>query len=304
MQNMSTTAPGQFMGAGRELLARFWGRSTSPRVRRWLPAFVNIIALAVFAAGMANWTWMLATPALPQVIPDDTAAASGQTLNIRPLLDAQIFGMSPLAAGAGGSVSAIPISGLNLVLAGVVAAGGASFALISVDGRPQEPFAIGQVVTAGAILKAVYPDRALLIRNGVTESLMLKGMNEATSGPGSSTSAIQGSVLSGIRKEGAGVYVVPRSAINAELHQPQKLLTQALMVPDPGGGFLVRAIDPNSVYQKLGLHVGDVIRSVNGQPVNNMQEAMRVYQQSLNMSTVQLQIVRNGRPEVLQYQVR
>ncbi|MHB8348158.1 MAG: type II secretion system protein N [Acidiferrobacterales bacterium] len=302
---MSITAPGQLMGTGQDLIATLRRGSASPLFRRWLPAFINVAALAIFAWGMAGWTWMLVVPNVPQVIPDRYAGAGSQSLDMQPILDAQIFGQAPQMVGAGGgSLDAIPVSGLNLVLAGVVAAGGASFALISVDGRPQEPFAIGQEVTAGAVLQAVYPDRVLLSRNGVSEVLMLEGVKGGNAGVSVGQMPSAGPSLTGIRERGENEYVVPRSVINAELHQPQKLLTQALMVPDPGGGFLVREIQPDSVYQKLGLHVGDVIRSVNGQPVNTMQQAMRVYQQSLNLSNVQIQIVRNGRPEVLQYQVQ
>lgn len=306
MQNMSNTASGQFAGTGQDIIATLWRGSTSPIVRRWLPAVVNVIALAILAWGMAGWTWMLVVPTVPQVIPDSNVGSGSEMLDMQPILDAQLFGQAPPVAGSGGeSLDAIPISGLNLVLAGVVSAGGASYALISVDGRPQEPFAIGQEVTAGAVLQAVYPDRVLLSRNGVTESLMLEGVKANGAGVGSGGAAIQiGPSFVGIRKRGENDYVVPRGVINAELHQPQKLLTQALMVPDPSGGFLVREIQPNSVYQKLGLHVGDVIRSVNGQPVNDVQQAMHAYQQALNLTNVQLQIVRNGRPEVLQYQVQ
>ena len=304
MENMSATAPGQFTGTGHDMIATLWRGSTSPLFRRWFAAFVNIAVVTLFAWSMARWTWMLAAPAAPQAIPGDNSGIAGQSLNLQPVLEAQLFGQSPQAAVAGEALDAIPISGLNLVLAGVVAAGKASRALISVDGRPQTPFAIGQEVTAGAILKAVYPDRVLLIRNGVTESLMLKGVKDAASGVSVGPSLPDESLLAGIRRRGEGDYVVPRGVINAELHQPQKLLTEALMVPDPGGGFLVREIQPNSVYQKLGLHVGDVIRSVNGEPVNTMQDAMRAYQQAQNLKDIQLEIVRNGRPEVLQYQIQ
>lgn len=306
MLTMNATAPGQLTPAGRDILASFWKGLQTLLAQRWLPGAVNIAALVVLAWGMAGWTWMLVVPAVPQVIPDSNGGSGSEMLDMQPVLDAQLFGQAPPVAGAGGeSLNAIPISGLNLVLAGVVAAGGASYALISVDGQPQKPFAIGQEVTAGAVLQAVYPDRVLLSRNGVTESLMLKGVRANGAGAASGGAAIQvGPPLVGIRERGENDYVVPRGVINAELHQPQKLLTQALMVPDPSGGFLVREIQPNSVYQKLGLHVGDVIRSVNGQPVNNMQEAMHAYQQALSLPNVQLQIVRNGRPEVLQYQVQ
>lgn len=305
MGSMSTTAPGQIMGTGQDIIATLRRGSASPLFRRWFPAFVNIVALAILGWGMADWTWVLVVPTVPQVIPDRYTGAGNQPLNMQPILDAQLFGQAPQVAGAGGeSLDAIPISGLNLVLAGVVAAGGASFALISVDGQPQEPFAIGQEVTAGAVLQAVYPDRVLLRRNGITESLMLEGVKGDGAGASEGSVLPAGPALTGILKRGQNDYVVPRAVINAELHQPQSLLTQALMVPDPGGGFLVREIQPNSVYQKLGLHVGDVIRSVNGQPVNTMQEAFHAYQQASTLANVQLQIVRNGRTEVLQYQVQ
>ncbi len=244
---------------------------------------------------------MFTEPVVPQLAPGGNAATSGRTLNMQPVLAAQLFGQAP-QLGIGKSLDAVPISGLNLVLTGVVAAGNASLALISVDGRPQAPFAIGQEVTDGAVLKAVYPHRVLLIRNGVMESLLLKSA-DAGAGVSVGASLPFNPILSSIRERGENDYVVPRSVVNAELQQPQKLLTQALMVPDPGGGFLVREIQPNSVYQRLGLHVGDVIRSVNGEPVNTMQDAMHAYQQARDMQSIQLQIVRNGRPEVLQYQV-
>ncbi len=307
MMAMNATVPGQLTPAGRDLLATFWKGLQTLLAQRWLPGAVNIAAVAVLAWGMAGWTWMLITPNVPEVIPDGNAASAGQVrFDLQPLLTSQLFGQAPSLPGTGGvSLDAIPISSLNLVLAGVVAAGGASFALISVNGQPQEPFAIGQEVTAGAILQSVYPDRVLLTRQGITESLMLEGVNDNASGGVSTGGSIQGGPATGaIYQRSQNDYVVPRSVVNAQLHKPQELLSQALMVPNPTGGFLVREIQPDSVYQKLGLQVGDVIRSVNGQPVNSLQDAMRAYQQASKLSDVRLEVVRGGRPEVLQYQIK
>lgn len=304
---MNSTAPGQLASAERNLLATLWKGSQTLLSQRWLPAAVNVIALIVLTWGIASWTWTLIAPTVPEVIPDDTTAAGGgAAVNLQSLLAAQLFGAAPHPPGTDGmSLDAIPISGLNLVLSGVVAAGGASFALISVNGQPQEPFAIGQEVTAGAELQAVYPDRVLLRRNGITESLMLEGVNNAAGGVSSSAASPEtGQSASGIYQNGDNQYVVSRGLVNQELKKPQQLLSEALMVPNPGGGFLVRQIQPDSVYQKLGLQVGDVIRSVNGQPVNSLQDAMRAYQQASSMHDVRLEVVRNGRPEVLQYQVK
>ena len=66
----------------------------------------------------------------------------------------------------------------------------------------------------------------------------------------------------------------------------------------------VRQVQPGSMYEKLGVRTGDVIRGVNGQPVNNMEEVMKVYQQLGGMNragSVTLEVTRGGKTEVLQY---
>ena len=63
---------------------------------------------------------------------------------------------------------------------------------------------------------------------------------------------------------------------------------------------------PGSVYEKLGVRTGDVIRSVNGQPINNMDEVMKLYQQLGGIDrvgSVAIEVTRGGRTESLQYNI-
>ncbi len=83
--------------------------------------------------------------------------------------------------------------------------------------------------------------------------------------------------------------------------QKPDFLSQALMVPNAGGGFLVREIQPGSMYEKLGLRVGDVIQSVNGQAVNTVDDVMRLYQQFESVANVSVEVRRAGRVETLVY---
>ena len=80
------------------------------------------------------------------------------------------------------------------------------------------------------------------------------------------------------------------------------LLKQATVVPSGNGGFLVKQMQPGSLYEKLGLRPGDVIKSINGQPLNSMEDAIRLYQQMPNIDDVQMEIMRGGKPEQLYYQ--
>jgi len=77
--------------------------------------------------------------------------------------------------------------------------------------------------------------------------------------------------------------LVDRRQLQQQLGRPE-FLNQALIVPNPDGGFLVRQIQAGSLYEKLGLRPGDVIRNVNGQPLTNMDDVMRLYQQFAPLS--------------------
>ncbi|HET9122648.1 MAG TPA: PDZ domain-containing protein, partial [Acidiferrobacteraceae bacterium] len=82
------------------------------------------------------------------------------------------------------------------------------------------------------------------------------------------------------------------------------LMTQALMVPYAGGGFLVRSLEPGSLYQKLGLQPGDVVQAVNGQPLRSVQQAMQIYGQLPNANAIDLQILRHGKAQDLHYLIQ
>jgi S1-C subfamily serine protease len=155
-------------------------------------------------------------------------------------------------------------------------------------------------------LQAVHPDRAVLLRAGILESLPLKDAVPALP---------EGSIVTGaVRREAPGFGIehegnefrVNRDSMLQQMQRPD-ILTQALIVPNSGGGFLVREVQPGSVYEKLGVRVGDVIRSVNGQPINSMDDVMKVYQQLGGLhraGNVNLEVARAGRIESLQYNLK
>ena len=291
------------------LFERLERLSTQP----WLPYVINGLALVLLTAGLAHWTWQLVTPAITPNAPLAAPVARTNTapaFNVQTIQSAQLFGVAPMAAG-GGNIENIPLSSLNLALTGLIAAGDKSVALIRVEGQPEAPFAIGDTIVGGAVLHAVHADRAIIMRNGVAESLLLEGAAQPL--PGTPTPAppvarraitTPGINPEDVRKQGPNSYVVSRDAVTNQMRNPQKMLSQSLMVPNPGGGFAVREIQPGSIYEHLGLKVGDVIRSANGQPLNSMDDVVKLYQQSSNFSSVQLEVLRNGRVESLQYNLQ
>lgn len=272
---------------------------------RWTPFVVNAVAVLLLTYSLAQWSWRLMEPAPVLTDRRPTAPIADAAAELRQLLSANLFGQADLAGGQHLSPASIPLTSLNLVLTGVMVGGTYNFALISINGGNETAFGLGDEILAGATLHAVFPDRAILRRGGALESLELKDI--AALAEGSIVTSAQhrkDAPISGIRGSGTS-FTVPRDTLTQQMQKPE-FLTQALMVPNAGGGFLVREIQPGSVYEKLGVRTGDVIRSVNGQPINNMEEVMKLYQQLGGVGqvgNVAIEITRGGRTESLQYNI-
>jgi general secretion pathway protein C len=271
---------------------------------RWTPIAATLLALALLSHSLAQWSWRALTPPERASLPPAVTASPPQNTNatlLRDVLAANLFGVVAMKSGSY-SPDNLPITSLNLVLTGVMVRGKGSYALIRIDGGDETPISIGQEVQAGARLHAVYADRAVLERGGSYEGLPLKDMIPALP-PG----AIVGGKSS--FTSGAGVtangkqFRVNRESLQQQMQRPD-FLSQALIVPNSGGGFLVREVQPGSIYEKLGVHVGDVIRSINGQSVNSIEDVMKLYQEMGGLDQagqITLDISRAGHTEQLQY---
>ncbi len=66
-------------------------------------------------------------------------------------------------------------------------------------------------------------------------------------------------------------------------------------------GFKIEKIEKGSVYEKLGLQEGDVIKKFNGKPVVNPSDAMEMYNALKTAKKVSLVIERAGKEQTLQF---
>ena len=98
----------------------------------------------------------------------------------------------------------------------------------------------------------------------------------------------------------------PKVWPNVSLRQGVSLQVQSPVADGTLGprGFQVAA--PN-LAERGGIEVGDVILAVNGQPINNLADLYRVYnqfQKDSSLSLIQLDLERKGRPVTKTYRVR
>lgn len=113
-----------------------------------------------------------------------------------------------------------------------------------------------------------------------------------------------------IEQKGKFEFSIRRSDLEGLTQNLSALLQQARMEPvfSPDGigveGFRFSNIQPGSVYEKLGFKIGDMIRSVNGEPVNSPTKAMEMYNVLKTSSNVQLGVERDGREERFSYSIQ
>jgi general secretion pathway protein C len=104
-------------------------------------------------------------------------------------------------------------------------------------------------------------------------------------------------------------FTFPRAEINAQLENLPSLLQQARVVPETGPDGQVRCykiveMQSGSIYEKLGLRMGDCLSSVNGEAVNSPQRAMEMFQTLKNSSDIKLGVDRSGRNMDLNYRIQ
>jgi len=93
-------------------------------------------------------------------------------------------------------------------------------------------------------------------------------------------------------------YVVAKATINDNLSDLSKLATQARIVPSfkngVANGFKLFSIVPDSLYAKIGVQNGDVIRRINGYEMNSPDKALEIYSKLRDANRIEIEIERRG----------
>jgi general secretion pathway protein C len=70
------------------------------------------------------------------------------------------------------------------------------------------------------------------------------------------------------------------------------------------GGFMIYNIEPDSIFSKMGLENGDVIRAVNGEPIKTTQQALAFYNGLKAGGAVTLDVQRGESAQALRVDIR
>ena len=80
--------------------------------------------------------------------------------------------------------------------------------------------------------------------------------------------------------------------------------SEAVMENGEIKGFRLFQFEPNSIFQKLGIKEGDVVREINGVPLNNVARTIQFLNGLRSEGNVQVSVVRNGAPVTLDLNVK
>ena len=265
-------------------------RTQAVLTHRAVPVAAAVAALLWLCWALAQGTWRLLQPGSPMVL-----RSSAEAVDLGVLARSQLFG--PVASSRGPDEASLAPTNLNITLTGVAVRTTGGCALVIVQGQPESAFCAGEELTPGVRLDAVERDRIVIVRNGAREAVPLKDSDKGAS------LIVPSLVPPIVQPSASGGQLVDRRQLQQQLGRPE-FLSQALIVPNPDGGFLVRQIQPGSLYEKLGLRPGDVIRNVNGQALTSMEDVMRLYQQFGSAQRVLVEVQRQGRNETLYYDMR
>ena len=122
------------------------------------------------------------------------------------------------------------------------------------------------------------------------------------------TTAAAGPVGQGIRALSENEYEVQRTEIDRTLNDLNSVAMQARIVPafkdGVSHGFKLFSIRPDSIYSKIGIQNGDVVKRINGFDMNSPEKALEVYSKLRESNRIDIEIERNGTPVRKTYNVR
>lgn len=268
---------------------------TYTRHGRKLPPLACLLLVLLIAHLAARLLWaLLPVPQAAQwrAAPVTVLPSARSSYDVGPIADAHLFGV--YQPGAGDAASA-PETRLSLNLLGILAATGSgqSRALIASSDGNEKPYAIGDDVVAGVSLQAIFPDRVVLSRGGLLETLRLnKDAPLRGSAPTSAASAAGGptaEMLGRIRDE---LLTDPSKAA-------QYIRVQPANVDGQLRGFRVYPGRERAAFGEVGLRPGDLVTAINGIQLDDSQKALQMLTELSKAGSVSVTVERGGQPQTL-----
>lgn len=271
------------------------------RYARWLPAAVDVVLAILIARLLAQLVWALVpTPESAAWRPAPVTAAApnpADRVDLERIAGAHLFGQYVAPSVAKPELSRLSDTQLNLTLLGILANSrfkAASRALIS-NGTDEKPYSVGQGLSPGVTLYAIFPDRVVLSRNGQYENLRLdKDQPASDAAPLAVADGGGDGAASSLAQIRAQMLANPAKAQDYIRIQPAPNAT--------GNGQMGYRIFPGrdrAVFNAAGLHPGDVVTSINGVQLDDPAKSLQLLSDLSQANQVTLTVQRGGETQTV-----
>jgi len=290
------------------VLGRVMRRHNIARLVRWVNAasmgvlVISVIILCV-VIGRDILGKITATSKLDsQLASVGSAATAGGSGSLSPAYDWNViqdrkpFGVLGRISAPVAAAPTPPPSPLMLSLIGTFLTQGQEPYAIIEDKKKneQEMFLIGDSVFSQATLKKIYLDRVEVERNGKLEVLRLD--------------EIAGNAGAGVISSGSDDFVIEEAELDKGLENLPLLLTQARAVPyfkdGRSIGLRLFAIKTGSLYEKVGLKNGDILKTINGNSLGDISQALKLFEQLKSERSIGLTLERDKQEREFKYTIR
>ena len=96
---------------------------------------------------------------------------------------------------------------------------------------------------------------------------------------------------------------IPSGLVNQLVQNPFDELKKVRLRPQGQAGLQIQWIQNDSILKKLGVKRGDIIKSINGIPFNNMADIANSINSLMNSERFDVEVERRGKPTALRYVV-
>ncbi|WP_027858770.1 type II secretion system protein GspC [Marinobacterium jannaschii] len=270
---------------------------------------LTTLALTLLLAAMAaKWTWQLVAlshPAPLSLSQPDTSVATGTAVSpsydLSAIINGALFGKAaekPVTRVVQAPPKQAQASRSRLQLIGVI--GGSKGAAIVRNGSKQNTYLVGEFMNKDQSLQlvSVASDHAILLRNGVPERLTLVGsrkpsrINTARPARPDETSRDVDLNESRFRRL---IGDARQTLATNPLRLTRFMNIRPVQKNGKLQGYSINSGQDRRLFQALGLQTGDLISSINGRAVSDMQ-LPDVYASLQQQDSVQIEIIRNGTP--------
>ena len=117
-----------------------------------------------------------------------------------------------------------------------------------------------------------------------------------------------GRMVGGASSTRAQKITLRRSQIDDAMENINDLMGQIKIRPhfENGvpNGLAVSSIKSKSIFRKMGLRNGDIITGVDGQRIETVDDALKLYENIMSTSNVEVQLKRRGKEKTIQYNIK